>query len=524
MSIFGLWLDQLYYNARAKYHEKEFEKHLAKAIAEESEDQQESESENDSDSNGTVAAEVFDEKTQQFKKTEATDETPFIGDIFTGPTNAFQSAFNVPEMSKDDFFNFLDKKIKEIKPEKSDVNLYRNIITCVLFLTDRIGIDTVFAELNGKKQDASEIFNSVYKFFTGMILFPACNCLEISEVITLEKLLGIMKKLNEDQIFNTSYTFGLACKRTKEAYMEEQYKQKSDNGARDVSGEEIIEPILFNNSLLSNIDFETGNIPAPRLSIKMHEYLQKKFRSILNIKDGNNVDLIIDGKPSEAYANYGVDSGQAILTIRNTENGMIYKQLNLDLDTIAGTGINVIVNAYDEVNKYFHVAFINADANPEIIRKIVSCPGEFILGAENNFSNREEYETIMAQCLPIKYYAFFDFSKMHNVISKMNTDGKRKFMEQLDKVIHCIPWQNILGIGAMMPRFRFRDYTSPSEFVLVSDCDVRVQDHTWMVTPYMNPFGKLYINNGNIQTDNNIVVNVEDNKYDMFINGTEIKF
>ena len=227
----------------------------------------------------------------------------------------------------------------------------------------------------------------------------------------------------------------------------------------------------------------------------------------------------------------GLDSGCAYLIIKDKQSGQMILGLQLDLNTIAGTGINVLSAAYDENNKnkqlpFHHISFLNID-NPkhiEIIKKMLQYGNSFIIGKQPS-SNRKEYEDVMSYCLNHYLYRYFDFSDTNRIVSKMSKDEKKKFEFKLNNIIN-IDWNKIDNNLSECPRFRFRDYKDIDHFTIISDKNVRVQDPSFMTTPYMNP-GKQYIEVPNPLSNNvdnrNIVISVSNDTMELSVDGKNVK-
>lgn len=523
MSIFGLWLEQLVGEVKVNYYLHQCGKYAAKAVK--SDQKEDAESKKDSEpevvkEETSLTEQVWDEVEKKFQKTEANDETIFA-DVFTGPATPFNQK-EIFTMSNDQLANFIQRSLEELKPEKGDKETYKVVILCILFLTGIITIEQYFNEISGAKADVNEKFNSVYKFFTKYSMFTECSVYELSEVISYEKLLNIMKLLNDQAFMNANYTFGIALKKAKEAYVEDKVKQNTNNGATEVNYSEIVTPFIFNHALLSQIDMQTCNVPIPEIEPRLKNQVIQKFKKALNIDENNKeveLDLIGAKCQNPKCQGFGLDTGRAYLIIKNATNGQIYHQLEVDLGTM-GHGICVVVDAFDEACGMFHKALVSVDTEAAIIRKAVAYPNKFVLGT--GVSNHEEYETVMMQLLPLELYTYFDFSRMGLAISKMNTKQKTDFVNLLYNVIHQINWAAILGLGYQCPRFRFRDFVNATKFTLISDDDVRIQDPDIMAAPWQC-VGKCYFANG-IENTSNIIVQIEGNSYDLYIDGEKIEF
>lgn len=464
----------------------------------------------------TVSKNVWNKKKKSFEKTDVQDEDMYV--------NIYNEMDESSYMSNDQMENFIDDTIRAINPDEKDIDINRIILCVLLKMVNKITIENCYYEMNGK-QNSAEIFNSFWKYFMDSPVFASISTYDISEYISFEKLLKLMMALNYKEIFSKSILFGPALEKVRKDYRQNQKKEKSHNGAKQISSDDIVSPIVFNNSILSNVDLETGQVPAPKINSKLKKYIINKFKEII---DNDEISLDMEAKVGQFV---GMDTGCGWLKLTNKNTNQTFNALLIDLNTIAGTGINVIWSAFDENNKakylnYHHMAFLNIEdpEHVEIIKKILKHGPEFIIGKEP-LSNRKEYESVMSSCLDISLYKYFDFSDTNRIVSKLSPDEKQALEGKLKQIVNC-PWSKLDQGLTECPRFRFRDYKDVDNFTVISDKKVRVQDPS-MAFPYMNP-GRPYIEVPEVYSDKtenrNIVIRIADNNATTHVDGKLFKW
>lgn len=528
-SFLGIWLETVLSNIRAEigylpsyFYVHEAEEEIAAEVRAKEEEIQRT---------GTnVSDKVWNPNTMKFDKTTLEEEFDYSQDPIAGAVHYNGNAVGIAfEMTNDQLDNFLDDAVVDLKPKsKEEARLFRYTLLTVLTLTGKCTSVQCGKRCNNDT-DNLVLCNSVFKYFNGFALFAGINALDINEYMSKEQILKVMSYLNNKSMFDVDYAFAGYLRKAQEDYAREVRRVKSNNGAKEVSDDEIVTPIIFNNAYLNSMDLVNNKVPSPQILPSLKRTIEQKISKLTGIdldpnrKEG--LEIVVEGLEDPNIPTACIDLGQALLKIRDKKDkGYVYKQLALDLDTITGTGINIIGRAVgflgpDSGYKYIYA---NLDKDQETARNLLMSKDEYLINVCTP-EGKAEFDKVSAKLLPIDdVYAYYDFSNMHKYLEGMTNKQKKRFTNTLMSIVN-LPWYNLGPVAMGAPfRFRFRDFKSYNDFTIISDKDVRVQARAWMAKPIGSSYGKLYMDRPGYYSDDNLVVHAKGDKFNVSYNGQEI--
>ena len=464
-----------------------------------------------------VSTTVYNSKTGQFETVET--ETNWFGDVPYGyntrqPFNTYE-----PKHDSDDIENIVSSVIKDVESHNKNIkrNDIRNVTLTILFVTSEISLYQLVDHVDGDNHnDWSVELNSISKFLVEQKIFPNSDCYEINEFVSMQDIKDVIDSIDTKVDWTDNPFYNDIVEKLKKGYIDNKNREAEANNEEPVDET----PILFRNSILKNFFVDDTNTPSimPRINKNVMEYLVNKIGDILHDYPTFTYEIYPAMLTSGNADNISCrDTGQAI--IRCTDNTSGYSNVyGIDLNNIVGNGYNII--APSNFGGISQDIYINIHRHPELVAKILTTDYTFGFNM-SNLSYMELRSVLEDQLAYPEIYKFFDFSDMSNHIMKLNNVTNVLFSNNLKSIIN-LPWHNIFGVGALMPRFRFRDYKDPSQFTIISDKYVRVQSE-WMQMPFPN-IARQFINTEEYSHINdNLVLYYDKGKITIYINGQEIK-
>ena len=416
------------------------------------------------------------------------------------------------KMSYDDIENIISYVNKDMKKcENMSDDVVRCAVLPILVMTDVMSLFDMYDHFNDNYLDTKLVINAVANYLVRRHMLIEAPVNDLEQYMSVNQLKLIIESLASKTNIGDNEEFKnlvkIINKRSKKKREAERKGIKEFPNVADPIIEEAIVP--DNNKIF--------NIREPRINHKVMEYLIYRFSEIL--KEDEHFMFQINGLIDNYDVSYNVrDIAQAVIKCTDMQDGS-YCIYSIDLNTIVGNGFNLIVPT--RFKDVLMDVYVNIDKHPDIVRKLLTTNYKF--SANGSYLNDLDLKTVMEDQLSYaQIYRFYDFSGMYKHMKNMSKEDKNTLSNNLI-TIASYNWSSVLGPGAIMPRFRFRDYKDPTTFILVSDKNVRVQSSTWMSTPY-GLYAKQFIvgDPAYHNSKSEIVIELNNNEIRFYIDKREV--
>ena len=416
-----------------------------------------------------------------------------------------------PILSDDDIENLISYVIKDVRKFDTCVkdSTIRHCVLVILVITNKISTFDLTDHLDNNDPDAKLVVNALCDFLEDRTMLVGIEVNDLEQYVSIDQLKLIIDSLYNNCNWEGDKQFSKIVKTVKKGY---KAKLESKGSKREF-------PVVADPILAERMNFNIGdilNIREPRIEHNVYEYLVYRFSEILRNED--HFMFTINGAVDCNNLNYNVnDIAQAVIKCTDMGTGD-YCLYSIDLNTIVGNGFNLIVPT--SFGSILQDVYVNIDKYPELVRKILTTNYKF--NTNSNIVDMDLKAVMADQLSYPQIYRYYDFSNMYKHIKDMSAEDKNTLSNNL-MTITSYNWSNVLGIGAIMPRFRFRDYRNPNTFTLVSDKNVRVQSSAWMSFPY-GLYAKRYIlgDPDYANANSEFVIDLEGNEIRFYIDKKEV--